>query len=371
MDEQEIIDWSYFYLLPMISFIGFVLEIISTLTFIKIVKNNHTDIYKYLLAYSVSDAMALFIHCFIGVFKCGVHCNIEHSLAAKIYEFYIYLFIGNIFNTLSVFIDLKISLDRYLLISQKSNARLNKPSRPKLTITIFSALSILLNIPYLFIYEIDKTETAAIVANNSTKTLYEFRVELSDRFKTNAKVNLMAIVGISKDFVLLFLVFTINIMMTIAFRQRLRKKQYFTNCETLSNTPNLKADEKQTINDENVNLNQILENHETTNAQVTVNKFVKSSKNTKLMNNYNTERRVTLMILFLCLIFLLGHIPEMLYKLKSSLHNNYKLINFNYLPFFLIFANFMSFSTRGLNFFVYFLYNLVFRNALKDVFSKN
>ena len=370
MNEQEIIDWSYFYLLPIISFIGFVLEIISTLTFIKIVKNNHTDIYKYLLAYSVSDAMALFIHCFIGVFKCGVHCNIEHSLAAKIYEFYIYLFIGNIFNTLSVFIDLKISLDRYLLISQKSNARLNKPSRPKLTITIFSALSILLNIPYLFIYEIDKTENVSILANNSTKTSYEFRVELSDKFNSNMQVNMMAIVGISKDFVLLFLVFTINFMMTIAFRQRFKKRQNFMKRESVSHIPTFKNEEKHMINEENANSVVTVEKHET-NAQVMVNKFVKSSKNTKLMNNYNTERRVTLMILFLCLIFLLGHIPEMLYKLKSSLHNNYKLINFNYLPFFLIFANFMSFSTRGLNFFVYFLFNLVFRKALKDVFSKN
>ena len=101
---------------------------------------------------------------------------------------------------------------------------------------------------------------------------------------------------------------------------------------------------------------------------------------------HDVERRVTLMILYLCIIFTLGHTPELVYKIvlalsvtndTSTVHNHEGILNvienvddakFNYLSLFQTVADLMSFATRGLNFFIYYRYNHLFRITFRRTF---
>ena len=359
--NQIIVDWSYFYVLPLICFTGFIFEVISSMTFIKITKNNQNAIYKYLLYYSISDALALLIYSFVGIFKCGVHCNTDKTFMAKAYELYVYLFVGNVLNTLSVFIDIKIALDRYLLMSKNASRTLFNRIPPKRVVFGFFLASILLNTPYLFVYEIEQKLNSIYIIKNETHFKYDYKIIKSNFFSNKSNNNMLVMIEISKDVLLLMFVFTINLLISLSFKKQLKKKY-----RSEMNRERENKTRRYSASNPHSNSKEIPKS-----SKYFVRKFHYSSsmKSSRIMSNYRLERRVTLMILCLCLIFLFGHVPDMLYKIKSCLHNNYRLVNFNYLPIYLIFANLMSFSTRGLNFFVYFFFNYSFREALKKIFK--
>ncbi len=127
----------YYYILPFVSLTGLILEMISLIVFIKIINSNSssvklTSIYKYLFAYSLSDSISLIILSFIGISKCGSHCDgLDTSQLAKKYQLYFYLFLNNLFGTFSELIEFKIAFDRYLTIfcknfSSNSGSKRNK-----------------------------------------------------------------------------------------------------------------------------------------------------------------------------------------------------------------------------------------------------
>ncbi len=93
------------------------------------------------------------------------------------------------------------------------------------------------------------------------------------------------------------------------------------------------------------------------------------------------------MIIYLCVIYVLGHLPETLHKIQANLFNKssmqdnvYSDANLSSLNvtggnhdadgWFHTIVDFMAISMRGLNFFIYFKYNVLFKNTFKQMFWK-
>jgi hypothetical protein len=455
-EEKKLIDWCYFYLLPTISIAGLVLELISVLVFFNILKQNRTvrnfktdpdggvgclsplkqkscsfksrmvngnnklRIYKYLLIYSLSDAVTLLLLSFVGLTRCGFYCDhLDRTIYAKAYELYIYLYAGNTFATFSLFIELIISVDRFVSIVVKKDIVSKTKSEllsggsgsgggdsanrkgvvarklsasPYAIMLVALLLSAALSLPYLFMYKINVyvrtldqhnrlllAKSAIAVSSNRTLSVYEaigmrssflneshyykYKIELPEFYSKNIYGNLMfTLIHFAKDAFFLVFIFTLNVLLALRLRHLYldapkahEAARHQQNSMTVSVDSNGESGSPRTdlVRGGAPAYEKLKKFHLQPNGRI------------KSINVYDIERRVTHMILFLCFIFLVGHIPEMFYKLKSGISS---FVNINYLPMFLLASNFMAYSTRGLNFFVYYFFNIIFKETFKDLF---
>lgn len=109
------------YIIPVICLIGFAIELVSSITFYKI--NTSTpnrrrrpiQIYQYLLLYSISDMIILWINFAFGVLNCGSYCSIDRFVSLyfmKEFERYAKIFTCNTLYTFNVLIEFKIACER-------------------------------------------------------------------------------------------------------------------------------------------------------------------------------------------------------------------------------------------------------------------
>ena len=325
-----LVNWTYTYVLPCVSTLGFCLELTSIVLFTRIIhnrtsthnsnnnnNNNHHsnntppvtsnphaqkshgslagNIYKYLLAYSLSDAVSLLIVSFIGLVKCG------HTLAIKQYELYVYLYLNAAFNTLSELIDLKIAFSRYSnLFQTRAIVSTAMPSSRRHTIVsatirsvfngsdgtwrgicghlncaaslmtvancatvlilcLFVVVSLFFNLPYLFYFEIEAVAATATAIANSSAFVYTAdslnstangSSETIERTNEVYKVvenksgdrHLFWLILIVKDVVLLVLVFSVNMLLAIKFRHKMsimRRQRLASSITTTSKYVNI------------------------------------------------------------------------------------------------------------------------------------
>jgi hypothetical protein len=455
------IEFTYYYVLPFVSLTGFLLEMISVIVFLKIINLNSsirmTNIYKYLLIYSISDSCSLVVLSFIGFLKCGHYCSHldKVSSMSKQYELYFYLFINNIFSTFSELIEFKIAFDRYMTIFKRkrppptsnsggsegigsgfvSDKYNSKITRIYFVVISFFLLSILSNIPYLYMYNIVSYKEDELNSDN----LVYYKLELTNQISSNNQIahNSYRTFLLFKDIFLLIVIVTINLLMAFTFKRRFEQLRQFnksissnknemTTISTLlttlhsmnnissqhqTNQINNLQNSSQNSSTEKLNNKQDMITNESNNNKLSgyfgvklFKKYTSSQRSqnpphssisssisphhvskrimkkyryelngpstcstTKILNNYNVEKRVTFMIIFLCMIYLLGHIPETVYKFKTYLSMS-GWIHFNYLPEFHLFVDIMAISTRGLNFFIYLKFNFLFKSTFKNLF---
>ncbi|CAH8519054.1 unnamed protein product [Schistosoma haematobium] len=121
----------YFYIQPIICFIGFILNILNVIIFCR--PQFSGAAYAYMIAMSLADAITLISYMPSGLVRCGkyfVYCQHPEFRRFRIYllyyNAYILFPIGNISETASVWFTLVLSVERYLTMSQIGSAYQNK-----------------------------------------------------------------------------------------------------------------------------------------------------------------------------------------------------------------------------------------------------
>lgn len=347
--------WFNCHILPVICFLGLIFEFLSLSTFYKINRNKQTrpySIYLYLFIYSISDTIILTIFIFYGLLNCSEYCLISSNIDKQIiqkYEKILKIYICNSLYTFNVLIEAKIAFSRYKKMSQlknftyKSRIKLWSNSRLKLSrsleffILCLVILSFTINIPYLFIYKIEKNYHYKSKYLNESSLDEYLRVQ-PDMLKINNNSNLkpIAYLYFVKDFLFLTIVCILNIMVTMSFRRnkfqieitQLGQKKCSSSQRTANDANKLKS-----------KINQLTQK----------------------------EKKMSTMIMMLCLSFFIGHLPETIYKLKKKL--SYTETTKMDLDFYLFLSNIISSLTSYFYFFIYLYFSPTFRRQFKKMFT--
>nr|QVK45824.1 G protein-coupled receptor [Proales similis] len=328
---EPLIDLLNLYAMPVLSTSGIVFELMSMITFLKIVRNIKNKIYFYLLIYSISDAIIHLIFIINLLAVCKLDClKLLDELAEKhplVYYFHIYfkVYLCNSLYSFNVLIELVIALYRYLNMSGKRShtySTVSKLKRKQVGLADFSSslllvlflllVSLAYNIPYVRIYKMTNP-------HNSAPRNGSFLLDMAQP---------IAIIYFVKDSILLVFVCALNLLIMFQFKSRF----------SLGRQRSLAGESHLLRFNSNLNGHRIRQR----------------------------ERSVSYMLTLLCLIFLLSHLPENMFKLN----NRVEICVLNIFNKLLALISNISISISSyLNFFVYFCCSQLFRKNFLQLFS--
>ena len=176
-----IVDYANTYFLPFICLFGMFTSILNVIVLSKTKLDN--DLNKYFFIISFCDLAFLATQVFIFIFRCGKLCLYSYTYGAKIYEKYIYHYLGFVIVTFSNLLDISISLER--LSSFKINTT-NKKFKIsiKMKCVIYLITSVLICLPHFIIYS--NPEVLGLLAiydktvhTTTYKTLFEVKFNLN------------------------------------------------------------------------------------------------------------------------------------------------------------------------------------------------
>ena len=179
---------------------------------------------------------------------------------------------------------------------------------------IFLLISLLINIPYIFIFKI---ESSAQVNSNETMVILKPDIEV---ISNPIWLNSIAIVYFLKDSFSIFLICSFNLKISMGLRKRSYKAEN-QNCNSLSSKSRRK------------------------------------------------ERKVSYMILLLCIFLFASNIPEPFYRIKRKL-NLLFFTKFNYLGYYLAISNIISFLCSYFKLFIYLIFSKTFLRQFKMSFLR-
>lgn len=343
--------WLNYHILPLICFVGLIFEFFSLSTFYKINRckqSRRYSIYFYLFIYSISDSIILTIFIFYGILNCGEYCLISSLIdkqIIRIYEKFIKIYVCNSLYTFDVLIEAKIAFSRYKKMSKFKNftykyrVKLLSNSKLKLIrsleffIICLIILSFTINIPYLYLYKIENDSQYKSKYFNGSFSDESIRVQ-PDMLKINNNSSLkpIAYLYFVKDFLFLTVVCILNLMVTMSFRR----------------------------NKFQMEISKLGQKNSSINQRTTKNDNKLKSKINQLTKK---EKKMSTMIMILCLSFFIGHLPETIYKLKKKL--SYTETTKLNLDFYLFLSNIISSLTSYFNFFIYLYFSPTFRRQFK------
>lgn len=246
---------------------------------------------------------------------------------------------------------------------------------------ILLVVSVIINTPYLFIFRVDDAfinESSSSTNNNSVTATTTLSLLLKPNMLIiNEFVHLksLAVVYFLKDFVFLVFVCMFNLLVTLSLRNNLKTHNNTDNnnktdlvvAENLINTPTTTTPQAMSARNQ-------LPNGSISNTNFSNQDLTATSVNNRISKNFNAqykqkEKKVSYMILFLCILFLIGHLPETLYRLKRKL-NILFITNFNYLDHYLIISNMISFVSSYLKLFIYLGFSKMFSEQFKATFVR-
>lgn len=141
---NRFVDYSNVFLLPSICYFGVVTSLICvTVTFKR--DEAHAKSLDFIFLNSSIDFLFLIIQSFLFIFRCGALCPYGYTYSSKIYEIYIYLYVGYVLITSQVFLNIYISYDRLKMFSAKKTTQ--KSFRIFKVYAVCAVISILANAP--------------------------------------------------------------------------------------------------------------------------------------------------------------------------------------------------------------------------------
>ena len=226
----RIADYSNVYLLPVICVFGILTSILSIIVLAKINKFNE-NVYLYMMIDSVANLIFLLTQVPIAVLRCGILCPYAYTYGAKVFELYIYLYVGYVVVTFSALVDISVSIDRFLSFNVKRKAKLSRTHFfvRCLALFLFSAIA---QIPLFclsraiqpvgLLVSIDQATNQTVLSE--TLYRYFYRVEwLNPTLQVFLTILLMI-----KGPALIFLVLVTNIFVAVKFKKHLENKKKVT-----------------------------------------------------------------------------------------------------------------------------------------------
>lgn len=228
-------------------------------------------------------------------------------------------------------------------------------------------IGLAINTPYIFLFKIDtssiangKNMTRAIETATNTNILAPDLKAISEHpywFK------LLAVVYFLKDTCFLTLICALNAMISISLRNGTKPS---SNQSTVTNKlmPNNNATD--------ANNNRYLTVSSKMGTTADLSYETESQIDSKLSQNFKLfyrrkERKVSHMILFLSILLLVGNLPETFYRIKRKLSILF-FTSFDYLGYYLIISNIISFVSSYFKLFIYLHFSKTFLKQFKISF---
>nr|QVK45823.1 G protein-coupled receptor [Proales similis] len=271
---------------------------------------------KLMVLNSFCDLAFLIFSVFIALFRCGVYCPLAYKFESKVYEQYIYLFVGNTFLLVNSLIDVYLTLNRlgsFAARSRLKNWFSEKSMRGK--VLFMFVIALLMNTPS---YLITRNVKLFAYLNQGDGTLEPLYRSSSNSLGDNDVVTiLLFILTLLRGFLLYILQSLLNLFISFKFAQYIKTR----NATLLSASAAARES---------------------------------SSREMK------REQRITRMVLTFCVYYLIGNIPNSISPMLFTFG-----LNAFYYGIYLIFGNFMLFTSHSMSFALYFLFNKHFRKQCR------
>jgi hypothetical protein len=220
----------YIYVIPIISFLGFLLSLLCFLIFLN--KDFKEALYKYLKVESLLISVNLFIQIFRPVYFYNASF-FSKSLFSQIYSFYFLYYIVSSLEMASFLLHVMSSLDFFLLISNLTQKlTFYKKLNYKIVSSIICLFSILIYIYILFRKEIRSHDVLFINADNDIISYTVIYLSYDTEFsKTIWKKVIEITVVVIRDGIFLLALVILNIIIYLHVRSSIMKKKKMLNKE--------------------------------------------------------------------------------------------------------------------------------------------
>jgi hypothetical protein len=300
-------------IVPIINIMSFLMNFICVLVFLKVLKNKRSAnepasssiMYKYLLLKSICDTVSSIIQMTVLIFK---ENNYYGYLIRSIWSLVFYLYFSQSFYLASGFFEIAATFNCAVSIENKLKWLQTKLSFYITTIGLFAFCFV-----YQSFYFIFKHIQTKELINNSTVTIFYFINDSFLYYKTEQNFEFST--SIIRDLVCLLILIILNAFILFKMIQIRRRRSHLQS----------------------------------------------NSQSANQLNSRRAEHRKIKMILFLFIVYALGHLPFTLVHLNllDPIIRNYVIY---YAKIFLA----ISYST---SFFIYFFFDKKFNSVIMPIFS--
>jgi hypothetical protein len=234
---SKLTDIGNVFILPPICFFGLIANLINIVVILQ--PEFKGTVYHIMLMNTITDFCFLSIMFFIVIIRCGSLCPYGYTFASKVYEQYIYLFIGNTFLLFGTLHDIYISLAR--LGSFKRVSLQNKQQKLdfKWVCVILFVFSLIINTPsYIITRNVQKVGLLRVndsddelideqqMQSNITTSYEPIYFVLSNELGRNPFVKtFLFVLIVIRGFFLLIVLFLINLVIAYKYKKYMKKKR--------------------------------------------------------------------------------------------------------------------------------------------------
>lgn len=179
------------------------------------------NVFKYLLINSISEFIYLFILNLTVFSYCGSFCgpNIRESFYAKFILLYIDIYITSCLAMFSIFIELTVSLQRLLVVSNLNICKIIKQGSPYLVMSILLIISLITYLPFIITQKISRISFSNETTENTN--YYEIKKIIKSNFNSYYGV----FITVFRGPVCTFFLTIINLRTLIKFKKQMQRKQ--------------------------------------------------------------------------------------------------------------------------------------------------
>lgn len=324
-------------------------------------KRDHSNakIFDYILINSANDFCFLLVEFFVIIIRCGNLCPYGYTFASKVYELFVFQYVGYIFVTSQVFFNIYFAYDRLKMFSGKLTTQ--KPLNIYIVLAICTVISALVNtLPYPLFREI--TVMGLYKPDpNSTYTEILYTRSIRKIFTTPIMQNLLVVWLVIKNPVLFLFLTFMNVMVVIRFRAYLKSRKHL-----LTRTGKYRIIKLKILECYNVRIKISNKVHTTTTASVRADQQT-GSTNESTKSKASSDRKennFTLLTLVYCAKLLIGNFIDA-FSIIMTLFGIDTYVKYGFIN---LVGNGLFFASHSLSFFLYFFFYNIFREQFMKMF---
>ncbi|RNA26747.1 hypothetical protein BpHYR1_051829 [Brachionus plicatilis] len=220
----------FVYIVPPLCSLGFLLNILCIITFIRLCKQG--NIFKYFLVKTIAESIVLFAGALIPLGNC-IQCSVYQSLPQMIHQYILVGYLIPVSYTFSGFCEIIITVDRILILKNKEKNSISY----KVVMIVILILSVFMFLPLLFSrYLKELPENKFVLLRTAFGSSADFSIYLS------------ITVLVRNTFFFVSLVVS-NILLLVQFRKYIDKKyklfnglSKFVRSKDISNSSSVKSE---------------------------------------------------------------------------------------------------------------------------------
>lgn len=217
------VDYSNVVLLPSICFFGILTSIACILGSYKRDESNSMAV-CYIFINSLIDLLFLVIQFFLVIIRCGTLCPYGYTYASKIYELYVYLYIGYVLVNSQAIFNIYISYDRLKMFSANRETLIAK--KLYFTYAVCVLIAAIANMPlYLMTREIVPFGVYVSTPNSTHSFEVLYGRIFRKQFQSEIWQNLLTASVVLKNPLVLIIYCVLNIFILIKFEKFFRKRK--------------------------------------------------------------------------------------------------------------------------------------------------